>query len=89
MVRALFRAMADRRRSEAATVSAVGAPRQADGAAFDAALRHSRRVRFLRKAIPAFCVAAVAGPVAWGIISPFARVGLDVQVGPSPWPARR
>ncbi len=83
MLRALFRAMAGRRRrSDAAAVSAVGAARPADDVAFEAALRHSRRVRFLRKAIPAFCIAAVAGPVAWGIVSPFARVGLDVQVGP-------
>ena len=83
MLRALFRAVAGRRRGDDATAgSAVGAPRPTDDAAYRAALRHSRRVRFLRRAIPAFCVAAVAGPVAWGIISPFARVGLDVQVGP-------
>ncbi len=81
MVRALFRAMAGRRRSEAATVSAVGAPRQAS-APPSTPRSATGRVRFLRKAIPAFCVAAVVGPVAWGIISPFARVGLDVQVGP-------
>ena len=49
--------------------------------AYRAAMRHSRRVRFLRKAIPAFCLAAVAGPVAWGVISPFARVGVNVEVG--------
>jgi len=50
--------------------------------AYRAAMRHSRRVRLLRRAIPAFCLAAIAGPVAWGIVSPFARVGMDVTVGP-------
>lgn len=62
-----------------AGVGAAEAPASSD--AYGAAMRHSRRVRFLRRAIPAFCVAAVAGPVAWGVISPFARVGVDVQVG--------
>lgn len=69
--------MIGRRGGEAA---AAAKPARSD--AFDSALRHSRRVRLLRKAIPAFCVAAIAGPVAWGIVSPFARVGMDVQVGP-------
>lgn len=86
MLGTLFKTITGRRRAEAATtasgLAAVGATRAGDGRAFESALRHSRRVRFLRKAIPAFCVAAVAGPVAWGVISPFARVGLDVQVGP-------
>lgn len=83
MLRAVIRAISGRRRrNDAAPVAAVGAARSDGDAAFANALRHSRRVRFLRKAIPVFCVAAVAGPVAWGVIAPFARVGMDVQVGP-------
>ncbi len=61
---------------------ALGAARSGGDLAYAAALRHSRRVRFLRKVIPAFCAAAIAGPIVWGIVSPFARVGMDVQVGP-------
>jgi len=49
---------------------------------YDDAIRHSRRVRFLRKAIPTACIAAIVGPIAWGIIAPFARTGIDVRVGP-------
>jgi lipopolysaccharide export system protein LptC len=44
-------------------------------------MRHSRRVRLLRKAIPMACLAAVAGPIVWGVISPFARSIADVKVG--------
>lgn len=71
-----------RRRRAIAAARSIAEPRRADDDAYRDAMRHSRRVRILRKAIPAFCVAAVAGPVAWGVISPFARVGLDVTVGP-------
>ena len=74
-----------KRPGTAARVADAAAPdgaASADAAAYAQAMRHSRRVRFLRKAIPVFCLAAVAGPVAWGVISPFARVGADVQVGP-------
>jgi lipopolysaccharide export system protein LptC len=50
--------------------------------AYRSAMRHSRRVRLLRKAIPVACLAALVGPVAWGIVSPFARSNMDVKVGP-------
>jgi lipopolysaccharide export system protein LptC len=49
---------------------------------YDTAMRHSRRVRFLRKAIPVTCVAAVIGPIAWGIVAPFARSVSDIKIGP-------
>jgi lipopolysaccharide export system protein LptC len=57
--------------------------RRASGSvdAYGDALRHSRRVRLLRKAIPLACAAAVMGPVLWGVISPFARTSADVTVG--------
>jgi lipopolysaccharide export system protein LptC len=48
---------------------------------YAAALAHSRRVRFLRKAIPAACAAGLVGPILWGIVSPFARTVPDVNVG--------
>jgi lipopolysaccharide export system protein LptC len=51
------------------------------GPAFAAALRHSRRVRFLRKAIPPICVGIVVLPIAWGFIAPLARSAPDVSVG--------
>jgi lipopolysaccharide export system protein LptC len=51
------------------------------GDAYDAALRHSRRVRFLRKAIPVACASGLVLPVLWGILSPYARTVPDVQVG--------
>jgi lipopolysaccharide export system protein LptC len=50
-------------------------------AAYDSALRHSRRVRFLRKFIPVGCTAALAGPLAWGIIAPFASTAPDIKIG--------
>jgi lipopolysaccharide export system protein LptC len=50
-------------------------------AAYAAAMRHSRRVRFLRKAIPIFCVAIVAAPAAWSIVAPLARTGPDITIG--------
>jgi lipopolysaccharide export system protein LptC len=49
--------------------------------AYAEALSHSRRVRLLRRAIPMACVAAIAGPVLWSVISPFARTIPDVSVG--------
>ncbi|MGL4240743.1 MAG: LPS export ABC transporter periplasmic protein LptC [Beijerinckiaceae bacterium] len=54
-----------------------------DGAtdAYRSALAHSRRVRFLRKAIPIACAIGLAGPVLWGLIAPFARTAADVNVG--------
>lgn len=45
------------------------------------ALRHSQRVRFLRKAIPMACIAGLVGPVLWGIVAPYARPSVDVKVG--------
>ncbi|MGL5116863.1 MAG: LPS export ABC transporter periplasmic protein LptC [Beijerinckiaceae bacterium] len=56
----------------------------ADGgvnAAYEAAMRHSRRVRFLRKAIPVFCAACVVAPAAWSVVAPFARTGPDITIG--------
>lgn len=72
---------------EAITRLRAGAPAMPRAAArapdaYRAAMRHSRRVRLLRRVIPAFCLAAVAGPIVWGVVSPFARIGLDVTVGP-------
>jgi lipopolysaccharide export system protein LptC len=49
--------------------------------AYAAALRHSRRVRFLRKAIPVACAGGLVLPVLWGIVAPYARIAPDVQVG--------
>jgi lipopolysaccharide export system protein LptC len=50
-------------------------------AAYASAMRHSRRVRFLRKAIPVFCVACVVAPAAWSIVAPLARGGPDITIG--------
>ena len=52
-----------------------------DNPAYDDAMKHSRRVRFLRRFIPVACVAGLVGPIAWGVISPFARSIPDVKVG--------
>jgi lipopolysaccharide export system protein LptC len=49
--------------------------------AYDKAMRHSRKVRFLRRLIPVACVAGLVGPIAWGIVSPFASSIPDVKVG--------
>ena len=46
------------------------------------AMRHSRKVRFLRKFIPLACLAAIVGPLTWGIVSPFARSIPEVKLGP-------
>jgi lipopolysaccharide export system protein LptC len=54
----------------------------ANDGTYDTAMRHSRRVRFFRKAIPVICVAAVLGPIAWGIVAPFARSVSDIKIGP-------
>jgi lipopolysaccharide export system protein LptC len=54
----------------------------ANDGTYDTAMRHSRRVRFLRKAIPVTCMAAVIGPIAWGVVAPFARSAADVKIGP-------
>ncbi len=78
---AALRAWAGRRRFRTASLGTPVRPPAQDGT-YDAAMRHSRRVRFLRKAIPVTCIAAVIGPVAWGIVSPFARSVADVKVGP-------
>jgi lipopolysaccharide export system protein LptC len=59
----------------------AAAPPAAAGAAYAAALRHSGRVRMLRRAIPMICVAGLVGPVLWGIVSPFASTTADVKVG--------
>jgi lipopolysaccharide export system protein LptC len=50
--------------------------------AFAVAMRHSRRVRFLRKAIPAGCVGAVALSVMWSVLAPFTRSIANVSMGP-------
>jgi lipopolysaccharide export system protein LptC len=49
--------------------------------AFAVALKNSRRVRFLRRFIPLSCVAVFFGPIAWGIISPFASTAPEVKMG--------
>jgi lipopolysaccharide export system protein LptC len=49
--------------------------------AFAIALRNSRRVRFLRRLIPLSCLAVFLGPIAWGIISPFASTAPEVKMG--------
>jgi lipopolysaccharide export system protein LptC len=61
----------------AATALAPSVPNPA----YDTAMRHSRKVRFLRRFIPVACVAGLVGPIAWGVISPFARSIPDVKVG--------
>ncbi len=53
-----------------------------DDGTYSVAMRHSSRVRFMRKAIPVTCIAAVVGPIAWGVVAPFARSVADVKVGP-------
>ncbi len=63
----------------APTLSVLSLP--AENPAYDAAMRHSRRVRFLRRMIPFTCVVAVIGPITWGIVAPFARSLPDVKVG--------
>jgi lipopolysaccharide export system protein LptC len=66
------------------TTSLVEAARDTDVGSNDAfakALRNSRRVRFLRRAIPMGCVAALFGPIVWGVISPFARTAPEVKMG--------
>jgi lipopolysaccharide export system protein LptC len=65
-----------------AMAAAPSAASLAFSGTYDDAMRHSRRVRFLRKAIPTACIAAIIGPIAWGIVASFARTGLDVKVGP-------
>jgi lipopolysaccharide export system protein LptC len=62
----------------------AGQPPHAAGAernSYATALAHSRRVRFLRQAIPVLCVAGLVGPFLWSMISPFARTVPDVSVG--------
>lgn len=48
---------------------------------FARANRHSRRVRFLRKAIPIGCVLAVVIPTAFVWFNPFKLANMDVSVG--------
>jgi lipopolysaccharide export system protein LptC len=64
-------------------IAGTASGRRAGGAtdAYAAALAHSRRVRFLRKAIPVACAVGVAGPILWSVVSPFARTAPDVNVG--------
>jgi lipopolysaccharide export system protein LptC len=66
------------RRAPAAQPVAVGAVLDD---AFKAARRHSRRVRFLRKAIPAACMFAIVGPFLWNVVAPFATTAANVTVG--------
>jgi lipopolysaccharide export system protein LptC len=49
-------------------------------AAYAAALRHSRRVRFLRKAIPVFCLGCIVAPAAWSFIAPLTRTGPEISI---------
>jgi lipopolysaccharide export system protein LptC len=49
--------------------------------AFVAARRHTRRVRFLRRAIPWFCAGMVALPVVWSFVAPLATTAAGVSVG--------
>jgi lipopolysaccharide export system protein LptC len=49
--------------------------------AFRAAMRHSRRVRFLRRAIPTACVLLIVGPSLWNVVAPFATTAANVTVG--------
>jgi lipopolysaccharide export system protein LptC len=48
--------------------------------AYAKALRNSGRVRFLRRFIPLACFTALIGPIAWGIVSPFASTLPDVKM---------
>jgi lipopolysaccharide export system protein LptC len=49
--------------------------------AFTAAMRHSRRVRTFRKAIPVLCVGLIVLPVLWNVVAPLARTASNVSVG--------
>ncbi len=49
--------------------------------AYADAVRHSARVRRLRRAIPLVCAAGLALPVLWSVIAPFASTTADVRVG--------
>lgn len=82
MLGRITKALAGGRRGGEPVAAAVLASAGPAPDAYNDAMRHSRRVRALRRAIPVVCLAALAGPIAWGVISPFARVGLDVKVGP-------
>ncbi len=48
---------------------------------FARANRHSRRVRFLRKAIPVGCFLAIAVPTAFVWLNPFKLANMEVSVG--------
>jgi lipopolysaccharide export system protein LptC len=78
----MFRAIARKiRRRSGGPMAASATPLPDRNLAYEAAMRHSRRVRFLRRALPITCIAAIVGPVAWGIVAPFARSLPDVTVG--------
>jgi lipopolysaccharide export system protein LptC len=66
---------------QAARPASPDAPQPVLDRAYGDAMRHSRRVRLLRKAIPLACLTAFAGPIVWGVISPFARSIAEVKVG--------
>jgi lipopolysaccharide export system protein LptC len=51
-------------------------------AAFRAAQRHSRRVRFLRRAIPISCVLTLTLLTAWTFIDPFRKLPQGLTIGP-------
>jgi lipopolysaccharide export system protein LptC len=61
--------------------AALPRPSEPTNTAYDSALRHSRRVRFLRRMIPVSCVVALLGPLMWGIIAPFASTAPDIKIG--------
>lgn len=51
------------------------------GDAYADALRHSRRVRACRRAIPVICVGLIVLPVVWNVVAPLARTASNVTVG--------
>lgn len=51
-------------------------------AAFEAARRHSRRVRFLRRAIPLSCVLTLALMTVWAFVDPFRKLPQGLTIGP-------
>jgi lipopolysaccharide export system protein LptC len=50
--------------------------------AFAVAARHSRRVRFLRRAIPLGCAGAVSLSAMWAVLAPYTRSIANVSIGP-------
>lgn len=61
--------------------SAAGTDRRARSRGYDKAVRHSRRVRFLRRAIPVAAIGSVVLVVAVTFFNPFAGIG-GLTIGP-------